>query len=158
MEINIRKATSQDYDGFCELVDTIDALHREQLPDMFQKPAGPSREKEYYLDLIADENVGLFLAEAGGKLAGYAHILIKEAPAIPIFVPRRYAVIDAIVVDPRYRNQGAGARLMDEMHAWAVAQGAASIELNVYEFNQNAIRFYQNLGFQTFSRKMRKKL
>jgi diamine N-acetyltransferase len=47
---------------------------------------------------------------------------------------------------------------MDEMHAWAVAQGAASIELNVYEFNQNAIRFYQNLGFQTFSRKMRKKL
>ncbi len=158
MEISIRKAASQDYYGFCELVDTIDALHREHLPDMFQKPGGPAREKEYYLDLIADENVGLFLAEAGGKLAGYGHILVKEAPAIPIFVPRRYAVIDAIVVDPQYRNHGAGALLMKEMHAWAIAKGATSIELNVYEFNQAAIRFYQNLGFQTFSRKMRKKL
>ena len=47
---------------------------------------------------------------------------------------------------------------MDEMQAWAIAKGATSIELNVYEFNETAISFYERLGYQTLSRKMSKQL
>ena len=47
---------------------------------------------------------------------------------------------------------------MDEAQVWAIAKGAASIELNVYEFNQAAISFYERLGYQTLSRKMSKEL
>jgi GNAT superfamily N-acetyltransferase len=32
------------------------------------------------------------------------------------------------------------------------------MELNVYEFNRNAIYFYERLGYQNSSRKMRKKI
>jgi hypothetical protein len=38
--------------------------------------------------------------------------------------------------------------------AWAIAKGATSVELNVFEFNQKAIAFYEGLGYQTLSRKM----
>jgi GNAT superfamily N-acetyltransferase len=41
---------------------------------------------------------------------------------------------------------------------WAIAQGATSIELGMYEFNSNAREFYQQLGYSTLHRRMNKAL
>jgi ribosomal protein S18 acetylase RimI-like enzyme len=156
MEISVRKATADDYISMCDLFNEIDALHREALPAIFQKPIGAVREKDYYLGLIADENVALLVAEAGENLVGFVHAIIRDAPALPVFVPRRYANVDSIVVKSGFQNHGIGRILMDKMQEWASAQGSTSIELNVYEFNETAISFYERLGYQTFSRKMSK--
>ena len=158
MKISIRKATAEDYSSLCELFNEMDALHRDNLPSIFQKPNGPAREKDYILGLIADENVALWVAEAGGNPVGFVHAIVRDAPALPVFVPRRYAIVDGIVVKSGYQNHGTGRILMDKMQAWAIAKGASSIELNVYEFNKTAISFYERLGYQTFSRKMSKEL
>jgi diamine N-acetyltransferase len=158
MEISVRKATADDYNSLCELFDEIDALHRDNLPRIFQKPSGAARGQDYYLGLVADENVALFVAEVEEKLVGFVHAIIRDAPAILIFVPRRYAIVDSIVVKSGYQNNGIGRILMDKMQEWAIAKGATSIELNVYEFNTSAISFYESLGYQTFSRKMSKEL
>jgi hypothetical protein len=40
MEISVRKATAKDYNSLCELFDEMDALHRDNLPHIFQKPGG----------------------------------------------------------------------------------------------------------------------
>lgn len=158
MEISVRKATAEDYNSFCELFNEIDALHRDNLPHIFQKPSGAAREQDYYLGLVADENVALFVAEVEKKLVGFVHAIVRDAPAILIFVPRRYAIVDSIVVKSGYQNNGIGRILMNKMQEWAIAKGATSIELNVYEFNETAISFYERLGYQTFSRKMNKEL
>jgi diamine N-acetyltransferase len=158
MEISVRKATADDYSSLCELFNEIDALHRDYLPHVFQRPNGAAREKDYYLGLIADESVAFLVAEAGGDLVGFIHAIVRDAPAIPIFVPRRYAIVDSIVVRSGFQNHGIGRILMDNMQKWAIAKGATSIELNVYEFNETAISFYERLGYQTLSRKMSKEL
>lgn len=158
MTISVRTATTNDYDTVCELFDEVDALHRDNLPHLFQKPRGSAREQEYFSGLIADENIGLFVAEADGKLAGFVHAIIRDTPAFPVFVPRRYVIVDGIVVKSEFQNRGAGRILMNKMQEWAIAKGAASIELNVYEFNETAIAFYKKLGYQTLSRKMSKEL
>lgn len=158
MEISVRKATADDYSALCDLFDEIDALHRDHLPHLFQKPNGPARDQDYYLGLITDENVALLVAEAGRRLVGFVHAFVRDAPAIPVFVPRRYAVVDSIVVTSGFQNQGIGRRLMEDAQAWAIAKGATAIELNVYEFNATAIAFYERLGYQTFSRKMSRQL
>jgi ribosomal protein S18 acetylase RimI-like enzyme len=157
-EISVRKAIANDYNSLCELFNEIDALHRDNLPHIFQKPGGAAREQDYYSGLIADENVALLVAEAGGKLVGFVHAIVRETPAIPVFVPRRYAIVDGIGVKSEFQNHGIGRILMDKMQEWAIAKGATSIELNVYEFNETAISFYERLGYQTFSRKMSKEL
>ncbi len=156
MEMSVRKATVDDYNSLCELFDEIDALHRDHLPNIFQKPSEAAREQDYVSGLIADENVALFVAEAGGKLVGFVHAIVRDAPAVPVFVPRRYAVVDSIVVRSGAQNHGIGRTLMEKMQEWAIAKGATSIELNVYEFNETAISFYEGLGYQTVSRKMSK--
>ena len=62
-EIIIRQATAEDYDALCAIIDEVDTLHRDRMPHIFQKPPGPVRDREYILGLLADENVGLFVAE-----------------------------------------------------------------------------------------------
>jgi ribosomal protein S18 acetylase RimI-like enzyme len=158
MEISLRKATADDYNTLCKLFDEIDALHRDNLPHVFQKPGGAAREQDYYLGLIADENVGFFVANTDEKLVGFVHAIVRDTPAIPIFVPKRYAIVDGIVVKSGFQNQGIGSILMDKVQEWAIAKNATSIELNVYEFNETAISFYEKLGYRTLSRKMSKEL
>ena len=158
MEIHVRLATTNDYDNVCELYDEVDAFHRDNLPHIFQKPDGPAREKDYYLGLIADENVGFFVAEVDKKLVGFTHILLRDTPVFPILIHRHYAVIDGIVIKLEFQDRGLGRKLMEKATEWAITKGAEFIELNVYEFNQNAISFYERIGYQTSSRKMRKSL
>jgi ribosomal protein S18 acetylase RimI-like enzyme len=150
--------TSQDYQGFCALADQIDALHRENLPNLFQTSAGPVRDFEYFHDLLAEESVGLFSAHASGTLVGFIHVVIRDTPPMPIVVPRRFAFVDSLVVDPSVRGQGIGKALLNIAQDWAKEQGATSVELNVYEFNQRAISFYQALGYETLSRKLSRTL
>jgi len=156
MDPRVRKATMDDYASVCALFDEMDALHRNHLPHIFQEPEGAARERDYYLGLIADENMALFVAEAGQQLVGFVHAIVRDAPALPVFVPRRCAIVDSIVVRSGFQKHGIGRRLMEKMQEWAIAKGATSIELNVYEFNEAAIAFYEGLGYLTLSRKMRK--
>ena len=158
MKANIRKATIADYDALCELFDEADRLHRNNLPDIFQKPKGPVREKDYYREIITDENIALFVAEMDKTIIDYIHAIVRDTLAVPVFVPRRYVIIDNIAVQSDFQKYGIGKRLMTTIHEWAISNGATTIELNVYEFNKGAIAFYKKLGYETFSRRMSKGL
>jgi ribosomal protein S18 acetylase RimI-like enzyme len=158
VEAKIRKATAEDYSPLSELYDEVDVLHSDSLPHLFQKPDGAVRKQDYFRGLIADENVGIFVVEIAGRLVGYVHAVIKDAPAIPVFVPRRYASVEGIGVNLEFQNHGIGRLLMERVHEWAMGKGSTSIELNVYEFNKTAIAFYERLGYKTLSRKMSKAL
>ena len=158
VEIHVRQATANDYDDLCELYDEIDTLHRVNLPYIFKKSNGSPREKDYYLGVIADENVGFFVAEVDKKLVGFIHILVRDTPVFPILIHQHYAVIDGMAIKSEFQNRGLGRILMEKTQEWAITKGAEFIELNVYEFNKNAISFYERLGYQTSSRRMRKSL
>ena len=150
----IRKATARDYDDLCLLINEIDELHRANVPHVFRESAGPVRDKDSVRGLLADETAGLFVAEAEGELVGFVHMVVRDTPDVAIFVPRRYAVVDTLVVRERSRRMGVGRALMERARNWATGSGASEIELNVYEFNEPAMAFYRSLGYRTLSRKM----
>jgi ribosomal protein S18 acetylase RimI-like enzyme len=158
MEVTIRRATAQDYEALCEIIEEVDALHREALPHIFRESGGPVRERVYILGLLADEDHGLFVAEVEGQVVGFLHVTVRDAPSISILVPRRVAVVDNIAVQEEYRRAGLGRALMGRAERWARAKGSAEMELNVYEFNEAAIAFYESLGYEAFSRRMGRRL
>lgn len=158
MEVGIRKATAEDYTPLCRLFDEVDALHRESLPRLFQKPDGPAWDQDRYRETIADEDASMLIAQIGETLVGFVHACVTEAPTLPILVPRRLAVVEGIGVKLGFQKNGIGRMLMEAVQAWAMAKGATAIELNVYEFNRVAMTFYEMLGYQTLSRKMSKVL
>lgn len=68
------------------------------------------------------------------------------------------AVVQDVGILPAWRGQGIGRALMEAAEQWACRQGARHLQLNVWEFNTGALRFYETLGFATISRKMEKAL
>jgi len=158
VNVTIRPATADDYDQLCEIISEVDALHRDHLSDIFRQPDGPARERDYTLGLLADENVGLFIAEAGGELVGFVQVLLRDSPSSPFVRPRRFALVDALGVCQGHRRVGIGRTLMEEAERWARVKGATAIELNVWEFNVGALAFYDKLGYKTRNRRMDKAL
>jgi len=72
MEVIIREAVASDDDDLRALYDkgdVRDVLHREHLPRTFQKSTGATLDRDHVLGLIADETVGLFVAQGGTGLA-----------------------------------------------------------------------------------------
>jgi ribosomal protein S18 acetylase RimI-like enzyme len=166
MQFAIRAANARDLDALLPIIDEVDALHREQLPHVFQKPDGPPRDRAYMLDVFADESYGLFVAHAEGpalsyaegEILGFVQAAIRDAPPIPILVPRRIAVVENLAVREGFRRTGVGRALMRQVECWAEDRGASEIELGVYEFNKAAISFYSKLGYSTSRRRLGKRL
>lgn len=80
MNLEIREAVAADYESLCVLFDEGDALHRENLPWVFQKPRRAVRERDDVLGLIGDEAVGFFVAQVRDRLVGLICVMIKEPP------------------------------------------------------------------------------
>jgi ribosomal protein S18 acetylase RimI-like enzyme len=158
MALKMRLAQASDYDGICLLSDQVDRLHRQQLPHIFKKPEGPTREWEYIQELLADPNTALIVAEIGDRWVGFVTITLFFTAEIPLLVPRRYAVINNLVVDEGYRRKGIARELMTQAEAWAVEKGASSVELSVYKFNRDAQMLYEKLGYEVYMYKMGKLL
>jgi ribosomal protein S18 acetylase RimI-like enzyme len=158
MDFTIRPATEADYTELNQIFATVDALHREALPHVFRTPDGPARSKDYVSTVISEQNIVLFVAESDGRIIGLVQAYVREAPDIPLFVPRRTAVIDNIAVREEFRRSGVGQALVERVERWAADENASQIELNVWEFNAGARGFYEKLGYVTARRGMSKPL
>jgi len=67
---------------------------------------------------------------------------------------RDWLVIDDLCVDARCRRKGIGRKLVDFAVRFARREGLPRIELNVYEDNLGAVKFYERYGFKIQKRVM----
>ena len=158
MTLVIRQATALDYGAVSLLYRQVDDLHSASLPQAFRATEGPSRGLTYVESLLEDEAACILLAERAGKVVGLINVSLRESPPLSFLVPRRMGSVDDLVVDGAARRSGVGRALMAEAETWARERGASAMELNVYDFNADAIDFYQELGYRTLSRRLHKRL
>jgi ribosomal protein S18 acetylase RimI-like enzyme len=147
MDVAVREVREQDYENLCVLLNQVDVLHSEELPQIFITPQGYARSREYINTLIADDDQVFFAAECQGTIVGCILVGIRSSADIPILVKRRYAYIDDIVIDRDYRQSGLGKMLMERAEKWIVQKGISQIELNVWDFNRVAISFFDKMGY-----------
>ncbi len=160
MGIEIRTATMNDYERLYLLLAEVDSLHTHAMPHVFRALPNlqAARSREYLSELLDDPDNSILLAEQSGQLVGAIITLVRDTPPYPILVSRRVANIDVIVIRQDQQGRGIGRALMACAAEWARSLGAQEIELSVYSFNQHAIQFYENLGYEEISKKMAKKL
>lgn len=139
----------------CRLLDEVDALHRDHVPWLFTTPSTAPRSAESFADFLIGDRAVAFVADVD-HVIGVALGLLRSTPDFPVFRREEYAVIDAIAVAPAWRRRGTGTRLVHAVEAWATTKGARWVELNVYHSNQDALAFYEKLGFASYSSKLRK--
>jgi ribosomal protein S18 acetylase RimI-like enzyme len=63
-------------------------------------------------------------------------------------------LLDQMGVDARHRSRGIGEALWSAVRETAAAEGVDRVVLNVWSFNREARRFYEQLGFTPFQERM----
>jgi ribosomal protein S18 acetylase RimI-like enzyme len=156
MELIIRPATIDDYDGVALVFDEIDQLHRQALPHIFRAVAGNALERAYFEAQLDDSEADWLLAECEAEILGFAAVRIVHGPDRPMLVPRRFVEVSSLAVRADHQHAGIGRALMERVADWAAARGLDEIQLNVWEFNRDAIGFYEALGYVAERRTMRR--
>ena len=161
MCIRVRLAESADYLAACRLYAEADALHARERPDRFRPTDQPARSRSLFDAHLDDPDQALFVAELDGAVAGLVRVQAFERPEIadvPALTPRRYAMVQELVVAQSHQRRGIATRLMAETHRWARDRGLTEIQLTVYDFNQPALRLYDKLGYAPDSRRLSRRL
>lgn len=154
MEVNIRNATINDYEQLCAIYTELDELHRLKHPELFVKPDDYARAKEYISELINDDSKALFVAEAELKIVGFAECYVVKSSSFPVVKKREWVQLDNIAVMEKYQNYHIGSLFLDKVIEWSKNKDINRIELKVYSFNANAIRFYERKGFRDLNKTM----
>jgi ribosomal protein S18 acetylase RimI-like enzyme len=154
MATQIRVATIADHVALADLWGEADAFHHAALPRIYAPPPDPARSSEVIAAILDDPDQGLLVACDEERPVGLVHVTLRERR--PPMLPKRFAVVEAIVVAAAHRGTGIGRSLMEAAHRWAGARGAVEIWLDVGEFNAGAIGFYEALGYETVSHRMRR--
>lgn len=143
-EVVVRKAEHADVEG---LVACSRALFAEDAgtrdPDInidWPREHGPRR----FASGIDDPDRLLLVADRDGEVVGHLTGLVAEASAMK---PVRVATLVSMYVQPAYRREQIGGRLVREFTVWAREKDAGLAEVTAYSSNTEAIRFYERNGF-----------
>ena len=116
----------------------------------------PSAAEEFVRNILQAENARVLLAELNGRSVGLVHFNLVKDKGNPAKVGRSFVSVSTLIVQAALRRRGIGKALMQRVHQWAEEQQVKDVELNVYEFNSEARSFYEKLGYETISRRMRR--
>ena len=151
--MNVRLATEADLGRVNELRRMVNDVHVAGRPDIFR--AGFSRELQDRLyEIWNDPEQDIAVAEIGGTICGFAVLHRVTRPESPFMREREFLDIDEFGVDEAYRRQGVATALIAFVRAYAAQKGIRRIELNMWEFNEGALAFYEAAGFTTYRRYM----
>lgn len=153
MTIIVRPATMTDHASVNRVSAESAALHARAHPERFVA-ASDALPADHFRHLLDTENSEVYVAVRDGDVVGYATVQLHETRPYPVVRPRRFAVIDEISVAESVQRQGIGRLLIDAVLGWARDRNASAIELNVFEFNEAAIAFYEDVGFTPIARRL----
>ena len=149
--MNVRLAEKTDLERVNVLRRQVNDLHVAGRPDIF-KPGFPKELSDYIYVIRDDPEKEIVVAESEGTVCGYAVLHRVRRPETPFMAAREYLDIDEFGVDPAFRRQGAAAAMVGYIRDFALRLGVRRVELNMWEFNRDALAFYTAAGFRTYRR------
>jgi len=117
---------------------------------VYETAPGAEKTMRRFLADVANSGYSfLFVAAAGDRTVGFISGELRQGS--PTFLPRTWASVDDVFVEPAYRNRGMGRALLQSVRDWAHERGADGISLQVAAANARGRKFYEDLGFREIS-------
>ena len=141
----IEKATKQDFKSTHAIFQEVHDHHLNGTVNTF-KDIDPFTEDEFNVAL-KDKNTFLLVAKEETKIIGFilATIIEREGRHTKF---KKTLHIDTIGTKKDFQNKGVGSALINEIKKVAKENKCDNINLSVWSFNDNAIKFYKHIGFQ----------
>ena len=147
----VRFAEEKDLPRVNELREQVAALHASGRPDIF-RPDFCQELRDRAGEMLRRGNSGILVAERDGRVCGMAGVEYLTCPESPYSCERKFCHVAEFGVDKAFQRQGVGRELMEFIRKDALARGFSRVELDVWEFNADALEFYGAIGFQPFRR------
>ncbi|MBD8034744.1 MULTISPECIES: GNAT family N-acetyltransferase [Solibacillus] len=154
MEVEIIEASTSDYIEVNRIVREGHEEHVEGDRSIFRSVETVMPE-DYYNELLKNDNSKIFIAKLEEETVGFAIISLEVSPPFPSLVSRNYAYIHDFGVDQRKKRRSIGSKLFERCIQWSEEKNVTTVELNVWEFNKDALAFYEKQGMNAISRRMR---
>ena len=142
----VRKANKGDIKRIIELLHQVNMVHHVIRPDLF-KPHTTKYNEQELESMLNDASKPIFVFD-DGEVLGYAFCQITEVKDNQLLEDIKTLYIDDICVDEKARGKHVGKTLYEYVRDYAQSIGCNNITLNVWEGNEPALRFYQNMGMQ----------
>jgi ribosomal protein S18 acetylase RimI-like enzyme len=146
---------------------TIRAGRREDAADaarlwMQSAEEHTAHDRVYETSPDAEKTMRRFLADVANSSYSFLFVAVTEEQTVgfisgelrqgsPTFLPKTWASVDDVFVEPEHRNRGMGHALLQSVKAWAQERDADGISLQVAAANARGRKFYDDLGFREIS-------
>ena len=138
--MNIRKAVYEDINnGLLSLFVEGFNLHHDNRLDIFPDLNDDGKKHEFE-KMFNDDEKNIIVVEDDGKILGFIEFVIRDKKTKSLW-------IDELFVDSNSRRKGYGRALMNYVNQYAKDNNCQRIEFNCWKFNENAIKFYNSLGY-----------
>lgn len=158
LNLKIRQAKEEDYSAVDLLYCQTYNLYHKNIPGDYKKPPAKTLPKGTFLNMLEDKDALVLVAEINNEVAGVLYAVVEKDEGNEWTVPYHRVSVEEVSVHPNFIHQGVGTKLMNEIEKWAEKQGIKDMITLVFDFNKNAIKFYEKNGYKPYSIKMVKKI
>ena len=155
--MTIYRANSSHIPGLIRLLYQVGDVHHRIRPDLFRSGAIKYTETDLEA-LLAEESSPVFVAEEDGSVLGYCFCQLREYRGSTVLTDRKEIYIDDLCVEEACRGRGIARALYGYVTDWAKEIGCTYVTLNVWQGNENAMKFYEKMGMRRRSITMETKL
>lgn len=149
----IRYAKKEELGAVNKIRKQVNEVHVKGRSDIFREDGWQFIEP--FIDTRFDEeNSGVIVAVIENEIVGFAVVQYIVKQESPFYKERRYFHIEEFGVEEKYRRKGIGTAIIDFAKEDAKKHGFQRIELDMWEFNDGALAFYESAGLKTFRRYM----
>ena len=140
----IREMKIEDYKQVDRLMAQVHKLHVEGRPDLYVD-VEHIYSVEHVKEIIENDDMISVVAEEEEVIVGICFVSMRAKTCM---VKRRTAYMDDLCVDEKHRGKGIGKLLYEYVKNRAKEMGAERLDLMVWGFNENALRFYEEMGMK----------
>lgn len=150
----VRSAEERDIDGLVSLYAEFHEFHVRGVPDRLRKPEtyDETTLRSNLRELIQRNDVHIIVVDCNGTIVGLAEVYIRQDEPHPLTIAHRYGYLQSLIISAPMRKSGLGKQLVIAAQQWAKEHNATEMQVDIWEFAEGPLHFYEALGYRTMRR------
>ncbi|MBN1273454.1 MAG: GNAT family N-acetyltransferase [Candidatus Aminicenantes bacterium] len=145
--MKISEAILDDAESIARIQAVVHNMHVGNIAWYFKK-VDDHRFVEAMRKVIQRTETYAIVAKIDEEIVGYAVCFIRDVPESAFIKENRYLYLEQIGVHPLFRRRGIGRELIKAILEYARQKSLGRVVLDTWEFNEEALRFFQSMGFE----------
>lgn len=138
----IKRAKLKNYQEIDKILVEIHNYHYEKFPSHFKKIDSFFSHNKFR-DILNEEDIEMIIGEQDNKIIGVCVVKIIQIEETNLIHSRKSILIENLGVIEEYQNRGIATKLLDEVDKIARQKNINYIQLQVWGFNERAIKLYK---------------